>query len=118
MDWVGESEDETLYSTGQAELITITTGDNLSGIAACTWTVEDAQYGTTGDITFDDGETDGCASMSVTATQPGVYTIRVTVTDNAGNSEYDEFALYYDSSTPVVENLNVSVESYNTIDVA
>lgn len=118
MDWMGEGDDENLYSTGQSQNVTITTDDNLSGIATCTWAVENAQYGTTGDVTFDDGEDDGCDFMNVTATQPGIYTIRVTVTDNAGNSDYDEFVLYYDNSVPVVENLNVTVESYDTIHIA
>lgn len=115
---MGEGDDENLYSTGQSQNVTITTDDNLSGIATCTWAVENAQYGTTGDVTFDDGEDDGCDFMNVTATQPGIYTIRVTVTDNAGNSDYDEFVLYYDNSVPVVENLNVTVESYDTIHIA
>lgn len=117
MDWV-EGDDEMLYSTGQSENVTITTDDNLSGIATCVWTVEDAQYATTGDISFDNGEDDGCDFMNITAAEPGIYTIRVTVTDEAGNWDYDEFVLYYDDSTPVVQNLNVTVESYNTIDVA
>lgn len=116
--WMGEGDDETLYSNDGTETVSAIVTDNLSGIESCAWSVENAQYGTTGDVLIDTGESDGCASVDVTAGEPGIYTIRLTVMDRAGNSDYDEFVLYYDDSIPVVENLNVTVESYNTIDVA
>jgi hypothetical protein len=48
----------------------------------------------------------------------GDYIIRLTVTDNAGNSDYAEFALLWDNGIPTIENINMTEESYDTVAIA
>lgn len=70
--------------------------DNLSGIASCLWTQESGP----GAISF------GAASSlntTISANQDGQYTIRLTVTDNAQNTEFDEFTLFWDLVAPIVD---------------
>ncbi len=111
MAW-DDIDPNTIYTssiiTGSA-----TTSDNASGISTCTWSVSS---GDGGNISF--GSATNCSSTTITAMIDGLYTIRLTVVDNAGNSSYEEFDIHWDKNTPTILNLNVTVESSSEIDVA
>jgi hypothetical protein len=70
-----------------------------------------------GTITFGDDDDE---DTTVTADTDGTYVIRLTVTDLAGNSDYDEFTLVWDTTSPTVTTATptgteVSVTSTITI---
>lgn len=111
MAW-DDTDPDTIY-TSQTITGSATTSDSTSGIASCVWSVSN---GSGDNISF--GSPTSCSSTTIDANTNGLYTIRLTVTDNAGNSNYDEFDLYWDTNTPVIENLNVTVESSSEIAVA
>jgi hypothetical protein len=73
-----------------------TVTDNLSGIASFAWTDETGGAGT---ITFG---SDDAEDTVVSADTEGVYTIRLTVFDEAGNSAFDEFTLVWDATDPTI----------------
>ena len=66
----------------------------------------------TGRISFDDV---GIGDPTVTAYQDGIYTIRLKVTDAAGNTGSDELQFTWDKTTPVIDHFSVtnSSPSYN-----
>jgi uncharacterized protein YodC (DUF2158 family) len=66
-----------------------------SGIATYLWTQESGS----GTVTFG---TPDAEDTTVSADTDGTYVCRLTVTDNAGNSGFDEFTLYWDTTPPSV----------------
>jgi hypothetical protein len=48
--------------------------------------------------------TTGATSTNVTASNDGVYTIRFTATDEAGNTAYDEVTLIRDTTAPTASD--------------
>lgn len=119
MDNVGNTEiakdinlllDTTLptVNVGENEIIgmtftkTATASDNESGIASYLWTNQSG----TGNITFG---TPNAKDTTINADTMGLYTIRLSVTDNAGNVGYDEFTLIWTgapTTTLTITDLN------------
>ncbi|MCX6816790.1 MAG: hypothetical protein NTZ93_02915 [Candidatus Beckwithbacteria bacterium] len=69
--------------------------DLISGIASVLWTKESGP----GTISFG---TASLTSTTVSATVDGTYVLRLTATDNAGNSSFDEFNLVWDTTAPTI----------------
>jgi hypothetical protein len=69
-------------STGSVN-VDATTSDNLSGIETYSWTKESGP----GEVTFSNPNQE---DTEISADETGTYKIRLTVTDNAGNTNYDE----------------------------
>jgi len=67
-----------------------------SGIESYAW----SKFNGPGDLNFG---TPALEDTTVSATQDGTYTVRLTVTDNAGNSDHDDFTLVWDTSAPSVD---------------
>lgn len=67
--------------------------DNGSGIATYQWTQELGP----GTVSFSEPAS---PTTSIGATADGNYTIRLTVTDNAGNEYYDDMTLIWDTVAP------------------
>ena len=86
---------------------------DTSGIASYAWTKESGA----GTITF------GAANAqdtTIEADTDDTYTIRLTVTDNAGNSAYDEITFEWDSTAPQITTLGNGRDTdpvYNDDDV-
>lgn len=72
-----------------------TTADALSGIANYTW----SKVSGPGTLTFSNKWSE---DSDIQASADGVYVIRLTVTDNAGNLASDEFFLTWDATAPTV----------------
>ena len=72
-----------------------TASDAGSGIATYSWT----QTSGPGTITF---VSPNAEDTDISADTDGTYVARLTVTDNVGNSAYDEFTLIWDTTLPVV----------------
>jgi len=72
-----------------------TVKDTNSGIASYSWEKVSAPDG--GTITFGSPNSE---DTTISADKDGVYTIRLTVTDNAGNSNSDEMQLTWDTTPP------------------
>jgi parallel beta-helix repeat protein len=72
-----------------------TTSDGGSGIVSYLWT----KISGSGTVTFG---TSAAQDTAVSTSQDGVYIIRLNVTDNAGNWNYDEFTLTWDTTVPTV----------------
>ncbi len=72
-----------------------TTNDATSGIASYLWTQESGP----GNITFGTPDTE---DTNISADTDGTYIIRLTVTDNAGNTAFDEFELTWDTICPSI----------------
>ena len=72
-----------------------TASDATSGIATYAWTQESGP----GAITFGSADAE---DTTVSADTDGTYIIGLTVTDNVGNSGYDEFTLVWDTTIPTV----------------
>ena len=70
--------------------------DAESGIASYAWTKESGP----GEITFGSAN---AADTTVSASADGSYVLRLTVTDKAGNSAYDEMTLAWDATAPSVD---------------
>ena len=70
--------------------------DGGSDIDFVQWTDE----GATGNITFD---TDAEVNTDVTSNTDGVYSLRLTAEDEAGNSEFDAMQLIWDTTAPRLE---------------
>ena len=66
-----------------------------SDIATWSWT----QQSGPGTITFSSSNTE---DTEISADVDGVYVVRLTVVDNAGNSSYDEMTFVWDTTAPVV----------------
>jgi hypothetical protein len=75
-----------------------TSSDGGSGIASYLWTQIYAT-GTNVAITFDDATT---WDTNINVTDPGSYIARLTVTDNVGNSAYDDFAFGVSNNGPII----------------
>ena len=78
-----------------------TASDGGSGIATYTWTKESGPY----TVTFG---TSTAVDTTVDAAGEGFYTIRLTVTDTAGNSAYDETSFTWGA-------VNVPIVAYSPI---
>ncbi|MCP6727552.1 MAG: DUF5011 domain-containing protein [Patescibacteria group bacterium] len=78
--------------------------DGGSGIATYLWTSESGP----GTITFGSASAEG---TTVSADTDGVYVIRLTVTDNAENTGFDEFQLTWDTTAPVITILGNDPET-------
>jgi|GEM_PF-1808589 hypothetical protein len=98
-------------STNSQFTKTATASDSGSGIASYLWTRESG----TGTITFG---SPAAVSTTITADTSDTYTIRLTVTDNAGNFAYDEFVLTWTPSNtaPEVRNITITPSPANTTD--
>lgn len=72
-----------------------TASDAGSGIATYSWT----QISGPGTVTF---VSPNAEDTDMSADTDGTYVVRLTVTDNVGNSAYDEFTLICDTTPPVV----------------
>lgn len=72
-----------------------TVSDSTSGVASYAW----SKISGPGVITFG---SDSSASTTISASVDGTYVIRLTATDNAGNSAYDEMTLVWDITPPTV----------------
>jgi hypothetical protein len=75
---------------------TSTTSDVISGVASYLWS---------SDINVTFGATTS-ESTTIFASTDGDHIIRLTVTDVAGNSAYDEYTLTWDTTPPVVSNIS------------
>lgn len=73
-----------------------TTSDGLSGMLNYTWTMASGP----GIITFGN---EWVEDTNISASADGVYVIRLTAIDNAGNIAYDEFTLTWDATEPVLD---------------
>lgn len=73
--------------------------DGSAGIATYTWT----KVSGPGTITFSDNT---ILHPTVYANTDGTYIIRLTATDNAGNSASDTFTLIWDTTPPVITLIN------------
>ncbi|RYZ56085.1 MAG: hypothetical protein EOP07_13050, partial [Proteobacteria bacterium] len=76
--------------------MTPTASDAFSGIATYAWTKTSG----TPNVTFSAAT---AMNTDITASTDGAVVIRLTVTDNAGNSAYSEFTFTRSSSVPVVD---------------
>lgn len=76
-----------------------TVSDTPSGIASYQWSTQSGP----GTITYGSATAE---DTTVSASEDGTYTIRLTVTDNAGNSSYDEFTLNWDNAAPTISNVS------------
>ena len=75
-----------------------------SGIATIAWT----KFSGPGTITFG---SPGAEDTTVTADAEGTYVLRLTVTDNAANSAFDDFTLIWDTGVPTITNIAVSLSN-------
>jgi uncharacterized protein YodC (DUF2158 family) len=81
-----------------------------SGIVTYNWT----QVSGPGTVTFG---TPDAQNTTVSADTDGTYICRLTVTDNAGNTEFDEFTLIWDTTSPTVNaGSNATVNGLYTQD--
>ncbi|MHB8860277.1 MAG: beta strand repeat-containing protein [Minisyncoccota bacterium] len=71
------------------------TDTNGSGVATYSW----SQMSGPGTITFSSGN---AADTTISANTDGIYKLRLTVTDNAGNAGYGEMQFTWDTTKPVV----------------
>ena len=85
-----------------------TATDATSGIATYLWT----QQSGPGNITFG---TPDAEDTNISADTDGTYIIRLTVTDNAGNTAFDEFTLLWDTMKP---NIIVNAPANNSLFIA
>ncbi|MBP9708451.1 MAG: Ig-like domain repeat protein [Oligoflexales bacterium] len=69
------------------------TPSDTNGIASYTWSKQQGS----GTITFGTGT---AANTTITANPEGLYVLRLTVVDNAGNSNYDEVNFTLDTTAP------------------
>ncbi|RTK95090.1 LamG domain-containing protein [Candidatus Saccharibacteria bacterium] len=73
---------------------TATATDATSGVASYSW----SKHSGPGTVTFSNT---GVLNPNVTAvSQDGTYVLRLTVTDEAGNSAHDDFTLLWDTTSP------------------
>lgn len=84
-----------------------TASDGGSGIASYAWTMVSGP----GVITFISGST---LATNISASIDGTYVIRLTVTDVAGNSSYDELTLIWDTVVPSISSNNVIAGWYTS----
>ncbi|UCD38211.1 MAG: Ig-like domain-containing protein [Fidelibacterota bacterium] len=91
---VNAGSDATINATYLQDA-TVSDPDPSSGIASYLWT----KVSGTGDVNFG---TPGAEDTNVDADADGTYVCRLTVTDSAGNSAYDEFTLVWDTTPPDV----------------
>lgn len=78
-------------------LQTGTASDPISDIATYAWT----EVIGPGNVIF---ETPNAVSTNISADTDGIYTIRLTVTDNAGNSNSSDMTLTWDETAPWIVN--------------
>ena len=83
-----------------------TVSDGLSGIASYLW----SKTSGAGTITFGSATSE---DTTVSASSDGAYVIRLTVTDRAENSNYDEFSLTWDTTGPTVTKLGNGTSDYS-----
>ncbi|MCD6434206.1 MAG: Ig-like domain repeat protein, partial [Candidatus Diapherotrites archaeon] len=81
-----------------------TVEDTNSKIASYSWEKISGPDG--GTITFGSPNSE---DTTISADKDGVYTIRLTVTDNAGNSNYDEMQLTWDTQDPTITDFDAPV---------
>ncbi len=81
-----------------------TVSDSASGVASYLWSKQSGP----GTVTFG---TATAEDTTVSASEAGTYVIRLTVTDNSGNSSFDEFTLVWDVSSPTISNVSSNPSS-------
>jgi hypothetical protein len=97
-------------NTTYTQNATVTDPAPSSGIATYNWT----KVSGPGNITFG---TPDAQNTTVSADTDGTYVCRLTVTDNAGNIEFDEFTLIWDTTPPTVNaGTNATVNASYTQD--
>lgn len=72
----------------------VSASDDLSGIASYAWT----QVSGSGTITFTGGS--NILDPYISADVPGIYTARLTVTDNVGYTAYDDVSFIFNTDPP------------------
>ncbi len=82
-------------------------GDTLSGIAAYQWTKESGPDPVTIGMP-------NAATTTISTVTDNIYTIRLAVTDNAGNSAFDEMALTKDTVVPAAPTVAATGPINNT----
>ncbi|RZI59466.1 MAG: hypothetical protein EOP14_04215, partial [Pseudomonas sp.] len=85
-----------------------TVSDSVSGVASYSWTQESGP----GTITFGSALTKNTTAVAST---DGAYTLRLTVTDNAGNSSSDDLIYYKSTAAPIV---NVGADRVSNTSIA
>jgi hypothetical protein len=86
-----------------------TVTDSVSGVASYAWTQESGP----GTIMFGSAVTKNTTAVAST---DGAYTLRLTVTDNAGNSSSDDLIYYKSTAAPIV-NVGADRVSNTTISI-
>ncbi|MEW5937410.1 MAG: Ig-like domain repeat protein, partial [Candidatus Thermoplasmatota archaeon] len=96
---VNAGSDETvnfvIWTTAAYRATPASASDTLTGISNYTWSMTAGP----GVITW---SAQWSLNTSVTPSVDGTYTLRLTVTDGAGNTAFDEFILVYDTGAPTV----------------
>ncbi|NOQ56067.1 MAG: hypothetical protein GQ477_04655 [Nanohaloarchaea archaeon] len=102
IDKASPTVDAGTDKTTNAQILqTATTSDNLSGIASHNWTKTSGP----GIITFD---TPTEETTTISADTDGTYIIRLTATDNVGNTGYDEMTLIWDTTLPDAPDITIT----------
>jgi len=86
-----------------------------AGIASYAWS--DVTSSPAGSVSFNPADT---VDTEITATADDTYTLRLTVTDNAGNSASDDISFIRDTTVPVVDagtdkTSNISIDQNTTV---
>ncbi|MEK7589011.1 MAG: immunoglobulin-like domain-containing protein, partial [Patescibacteria group bacterium] len=105
-----DSVNPTVYAGDDKEVNTLVFQDATvsdpapaSEVATYAWTNQTPLVGT---ITFSNPSGTGTGvDTNISASADGIYTLRLTATDNAGNSFFDEMTFIWDTTNPVQEAL-------------
>ncbi|MBW6462221.1 MAG: hypothetical protein K0B07_04200 [DPANN group archaeon] len=101
IDKTGPTVDAGTDKTTNTEILqTATATDTYSGVASYNWT----NVSGPGIITFGAPTEE---TTTISADTDGTYTIRLTVTDNVGNTGYDEMTLVWDETLPNAPNITL-----------
>ncbi|RJQ28024.1 DNRLRE domain-containing protein, partial [Candidatus Parcubacteria bacterium] len=79
-----------------------TAGDDISGISDYAW----SKISGPGNIIFENSNEE---DATITADTDGVYLLRLTVTDGAGNSSSSDMTLIWDQTSPTVTSVSSSI---------
>jgi len=84
---------DILTNAGTTSTVTTTNSDSLAGIASYAW----SHVSGPATASFGSGT---AANSNITTTTDGAYVVRLTVTDNAGNTNFDELTVTKDTVAP------------------
>jgi large repetitive protein len=88
---------QTLNIAGSSKTLNATASDDTAGIASYSWT----KFAGPGTVTLG---TAASEDTTISAGTDGTYTMRLTVTDHAGNSGYDDVTVYRDLTAPTISS--------------